>query len=163
MVLNSELNVLYGGQIWLRQFLMNTRSFLLTWFGSTKRSGLVFLLLKTTDNYITSFVPRIVGRKFFIWIWMSSDKVHRFQDDVCVETEDGIKHCKLIAVHAGLERDKDVKEQLKFLKARDTRVPKVEALSGRKNVWDIPRVMDFLSCNLLPLVLFKFLTKHSLT
>ncbi|KAF3441701.1 hypothetical protein FNV43_RR15616 [Rhamnella rubrinervis] len=61
------------------------------------------------------------------------------EDDVCVETKDGIKQCKLIAVHAGLEKNRDVKEQLKFLKARDTRVPKVEALSGRKNVWDIPQ------------------------
>jgi len=61
------------------------------------------------------------------------------EDDVCLETEEGIKHCKLIAVHAGLEKDKPVEEQLKFLKARDTRVPKVEALSGRKNVWDIPK------------------------
>jgi hypothetical protein len=44
-------------------------------------------------------------------------------------------------VHAGLERNKNVEEQLNFLRARDTRVPKVEALSGRKNVWDIPKVM----------------------
>ncbi|KAL6988365.1 Tyrosine-protein phosphatase rlph2 [Sarracenia purpurea var. burkii] len=61
------------------------------------------------------------------------------EDDVCVETEEGIKHFKLIAVHAGLEKAKGVEEQLKLLKARDTRVPKVEALSGRKNVWDIPK------------------------
>ncbi|XP_052171985.1 tyrosine-protein phosphatase RLPH2-like [Diospyros lotus] len=61
------------------------------------------------------------------------------EDDVCIETEEGVKHNKLIAVHAGLERGKGVKEQLQFLKARDTRVPKVEALSGRKNVWDIPK------------------------
>ena len=67
--------------------------------------------------------------------------MHVFQDDVCVETENGITHCKLIAVHAGLERNKNVEEQLNFLRARDTRVPKVEALSGRKNVWDIPKVM----------------------
>lgn len=60
------------------------------------------------------------------------------EDEVCVETNDGIKHCKLIAVHAGLERGKKVEEQLELLKAKDTRVPKVEALSGRKNVWDIP-------------------------
>lgn len=58
-----------------------------------------------------------------------------------METEYGNKHCKLIAVHAGLEKNKDVKEQLKSLKARDTSVPKVEALSGRKNVWDIPEVI----------------------
>lgn len=60
------------------------------------------------------------------------------EDNVCIETEQGIKHCKLIAVHAGLEKGKNVKEQLKYLKAKDTRIPKVEALSGRKNVWDIP-------------------------
>lgn len=61
------------------------------------------------------------------------------EDDVCIATGDGITHCKLIAVHAGLEKAKDVNEQLKYLKARDTRVPKIEALSGRENVWDIPQ------------------------
>ncbi|CAL5389300.1 unnamed protein product [Camellia sinensis] len=61
------------------------------------------------------------------------------EDNVCIETEEGIKHCKLIAVHAGLEKGKGVEEQMKFLKERDTRVPKVESLSGRKNVWDIPK------------------------
>lgn len=60
------------------------------------------------------------------------------EDDVCIETSDGIKHCKLIAVHAGLEKGKGVEEQLKYLKAKDTRIPKVEALSGRKTVRDIP-------------------------
>ncbi|KAK0584239.1 hypothetical protein LWI29_009875 [Acer saccharum] len=60
-------------------------------------------------------------------------------DDVAIETKDGIKHCKLIAVHAGLEKGKNVEEQLKRLKAKDTGVSKVEALSGRKNVWDIPQ------------------------
>ncbi|XP_061370907.1 tyrosine-protein phosphatase RLPH2-like [Gastrolobium bilobum] len=60
------------------------------------------------------------------------------EDDVFVNTDGGVKCCKLIAVHAGLEKEVDVKEQLKLLKARDTRVTKVEALSGRKNVWDIP-------------------------
>lgn len=44
-------------------------------------------------------------------------------------------------MHAGLERGKKVGEQLELLKAKDTRVPKVEALSGRKNVWDIPEVI----------------------
>lgn len=58
-----------------------------------------------------------------------------------MNTDDGVKCCKLIAVHAGLEKGKDLKEQLKLLKARDTRVPKVEALSGRKSVWDIPEVI----------------------
>lgn len=63
-----------------------------------------------------------------------------------METNDGIKSCKLIAVHAGLEKGKDVKEQLKSLKARETQVPKVEALSGRKNVWDIPEVIIACCC-----------------
>lgn len=74
-----------------------------------------------------------------------------FQDDVSLQTEDGMKRFPLIAVHAGLEKDKDVQEQLKFLKARDTRVPKVEALSGRKNVWDIPKVMIHCLLFLQPL------------
>lgn len=61
------------------------------------------------------------------------------EDNVCIETENGRKNCKLIAVHAGLERHKGVEEQLKSLKAKDTRISKVEALSGRKNVWEIPQ------------------------
>jgi hypothetical protein len=52
----------------------------------------------------------------------------------------------LIAVHAGLEKGVDVKKQMKILKARDTRIPKVQPLSGRKNVWDIPEV---IACFLL--------------
>jgi hypothetical protein len=32
-----------------------------------------------------------------------------------VETENGLIRCKLIAVHAGLERNKNVEEQLNFL------------------------------------------------
>lgn len=59
------------------------------------------------------------------------------EDNVFINTDDGVKCCKLIAVHAGLEKG-DVNEQLKCLKVRDTRIPKVQALSGRKNVWDIP-------------------------
>ena len=57
-----------------------------------------------------------------------------------MQTEEGIQQCKLIAVHAGLEKGKGVEEQLKILKARDTSLPRVEALSGKKNVWDIPKV-----------------------
>lgn len=45
---------------------------------------------------------------------------------------------KLIAVHAGLEITKSVEEQLKVLYDRDVTFPRVEALSGRKNVWEIP-------------------------
>ncbi|XP_021620756.1 tyrosine-protein phosphatase RLPH2 isoform X3 [Manihot esculenta] len=60
-------------------------------------------------------------------------------ENVCIESEEGMKHCKLIAVHAGLEEGTNVEEQLKFLRAKDTRLPKVEALSGRKSVWNIPK------------------------
>lgn len=67
--------------------------------------------------------------------------MHFPQDDVCIETEEGLKRCKLIAVHAGLERGKNVQEQLELLKSRDSRVPKVKNLSGRKDIWDIPKVM----------------------
>ncbi|PPS03865.1 hypothetical protein GOBAR_AA16797 [Gossypium barbadense] len=55
------------------------------------------------------------------------------EDDVSIETQEGVKHCKLIAVHAGLEKD-----QLEFLKAKDVSVPQVTGLSGKKNVSDIP-------------------------
>lgn len=72
-----------------------------------------------------------------------------YQDDVCIESQGITKHCKLIAVHAGLEKQKSVEEQLKYLKARDTRIPKVVALSGRKNVWEIPQVNARLPCKIL--------------
>ncbi|KAL0347081.1 UNVERIFIED_CONTAM: Tyrosine-protein phosphatase RLPH2 [Sesamum calycinum] len=60
------------------------------------------------------------------------------EDNISIETNEGLQNCKLIAVHAGLEKDKGVEEQLKYLKAKDTRISKVEPLSGRKNVWNIP-------------------------
>eukprot|EP01018_Ginkgo_biloba_P016925 Gb_02215 [translate_table: standard] len=67
------------------------------------------------------------------------------QDLVWVHEEDEVDTgdpeigcCKLIAVHAGLEKTKNVEEQLKVLYNRDVTLPRVEALSGRKNVWDIP-------------------------
>lgn len=64
------------------------------------------------------------------------------EDDVFMNTDNGVKCCKLIAVHAGLEKGVDVNEQMKILKARDTRIPKIQALSGRKNVWDIPEELS---------------------
>lgn len=63
-----------------------------------------------------------------------------FQDNVYVETEEGLKNCRLIAVHGGLQQEKPVDEQLKLLKSRDTAISKVEHLSGRKTIWDIPKV-----------------------
>ncbi|CAL5207377.1 unnamed protein product [Lathyrus oleraceus] len=67
------------------------------------------------------------------------------EDEVFMNTDDGVKCCKLIAVHAGLEKGVDVKEQMKYLKARDTRIPKLQPLSGRKNVWDIPEELSATS------------------
>ncbi|XP_010243950.1 PREDICTED: uncharacterized protein LOC104587886 isoform X1 [Nelumbo nucifera] len=61
------------------------------------------------------------------------------EDDVCIETSEGRKHYKLIAVHAGLEKTKGVQEQLKLLRARDTSQPMIVALTGRSNVLDIPQ------------------------
>ncbi|EPS64329.1 calcineurin-like metallo-phosphoesterase-like protein, partial [Genlisea aurea] len=61
------------------------------------------------------------------------------EDDVSIETnEGGRRKCRLIGVHAGLEKTSGVEEQLSVLKARDARISKVQQLSGRKNVWDIP-------------------------
>ncbi|KAL5976397.1 hypothetical protein ACLOJK_020728 [Asimina triloba] len=60
------------------------------------------------------------------------------EENVWIETTEGRSCCKLIAVHAGLVRGIPVDDQLKLLKARDTSVPKVAALSGRHDVWEIP-------------------------
>ncbi|XP_058107855.1 tyrosine-protein phosphatase RLPH2-like isoform X1 [Magnolia sinica] len=64
------------------------------------------------------------------------------EENVWIESSEGMRCCKLIAVHAGLEKTKGVEEQLKLLKARDTSLPKVEALSGRQNVWEIPKELS---------------------
>ncbi|KAJ6793735.1 uncharacterized protein M6B38_260285 [Iris pallida] len=61
------------------------------------------------------------------------------EDKVWVDTPEGRICCKLIAVHAGLEKSKGLDEQLKLLRVKDTSVPKVENLSGRHNVWEIPK------------------------
>ncbi|GLJ22351.1 hypothetical protein SUGI_0420790 [Cryptomeria japonica] len=56
-----------------------------------------------------------------------------------VETGDPEIGCtKLVAVHAGLEKTNSVEEQMNVLYNRDATFPRIEALSGRKNVWDIP-------------------------
>ncbi|CAM8888716.1 unnamed protein product [Rhodiola kirilowii] len=60
------------------------------------------------------------------------------EDNVCVEIKGVPTICKLIAVHAGLEKE-NVEGQLNYLRARDTSIPKVTALSGRKDVWQIPK------------------------
>ena len=63
-----------------------------------------------------------------------------WQENVPIDTDEGQIICNLIAVHAGLERTIDLNEQLRVLRTRDTRVPKVQMLSGRQDVWDTPKV-----------------------
>ena len=75
---------------------------------------------------------------------------------MCLETKDGIKTYRLIAVHAGLEEGKDIEEQLKFLKAKETKFPKIMGLSGRKNVWNIPKVNILIILGPISLYLFSF-------
>ncbi|PWA97676.1 hypothetical protein CTI12_AA026970 [Artemisia annua] len=60
------------------------------------------------------------------------------EEDVCINTAQGTKHCKLIAVHAGLEKDKDVEEQMITLRARNTEFPSLKAISGRTSVLEMP-------------------------
>nr|GFC05651.1 serine/threonine-protein phosphatase BSL3 [Tanacetum cinerariifolium] len=55
------------------------------------------------------------------------------EEDVCINTNEGTKLCKLIAVHAGLEKGKAVEEQLIPLRARDTKIPRLTAISGRNS------------------------------
>ncbi|CAH8339224.1 unnamed protein product [Eruca vesicaria subsp. sativa] len=64
------------------------------------------------------------------------------EEDVFVETEDGLKQCKLIAVHAGLDKWKSVNHQLKLLRDKDTSISKIQPLSGRKDVWNMPQELD---------------------
>jgi len=59
---------------------------------------------------------------------------------VPIDTDEGEIICNLISVHAGLERTIDLNEQLRVLRTRDTRVPKVQMFSGRQDVWDTPKV-----------------------
>ncbi|CAO2836758.1 unnamed protein product [Amaranthus hypochondriacus] len=61
------------------------------------------------------------------------------EDNVWVEKAEGRKKCKLIAVHAGIHRDKPVEQQLKLLKSKDTSKPVVECVQGRENFRDMPQ------------------------
>ncbi|KAF3795424.1 hypothetical protein EJ110_NYTH04955 [Nymphaea thermarum] len=63
------------------------------------------------------------------------------EDNVCIQTSEGLSYHKLIAVHAGLVTKRDVESQLKMLRSRDTSQPKAANLSGRKDVWDIPKAL----------------------
>ena len=72
-----------------------------------------------------------------------------------IDTDEGQIICNLIAVHAGLERTIDLNEQLRVLRTRDTRVPKVQMLSGRQDVWNTPKVRKKKSASYFSLVYQK--------
>ncbi|MQM16820.1 hypothetical protein Taro_049777 [Colocasia esculenta] len=75
-----------------------------------------------------------------------ADLVWIHEDNVCIGN--GRVCRKLIAVHAGLDKTQSILEQLMFLRSRDTSISKVEQLSGRKNVWEIPKVITGFSISL---------------
>eukprot|EP00252_Welwitschia_mirabilis_P017571 TRINITY_DN38915_c0_g1_i1.p1 TRINITY_DN38915_c0_g1~~TRINITY_DN38915_c0_g1_i1.p1 ORF type:complete len:318 (-),score=34.37 TRINITY_DN38915_c0_g1_i1:304-1227(-) len=75
-------------------------------------------------------VPEAHKRFLEDLVWMHEEVVS------IGDTEKG--DVKLIAVHAGLEKTKSVKEQLELLMNRDVTLPRIEPLSGRRNVWEIP-------------------------
>ncbi|KAJ4753329.1 Serine/threonine protein phosphatase family protein [Rhynchospora pubera] len=60
------------------------------------------------------------------------------EDNVPIHTENDWIECRLIAVHAGLEKTKKVEERLQVLRSKDTSLHTVQELRGRMNVWDIP-------------------------
>lgn len=48
-------------------------------------------------------------------------------------------YTKLIAVHAGLESE-SVLNQIEMLQTKDPKLPRIEPLAGRMNVWNTPPV-----------------------
>ncbi|PWA95683.1 MUTL-like protein [Artemisia annua] len=48
-------------------------------------------------------------------------------EDVCINTNEGTKCCKLVATHAGLEKGKDIEEQMISLRLRDTTIARLTA------------------------------------
>lgn len=65
------------------------------------------------------------------------------EENVPIDTNEGQIICKLIAVHAGLERSIDLNEQFRILRTKDTKISKVAMLSGRQDVWNIPKVSKY--------------------
>ncbi|CAM6123187.1 unnamed protein product [Calypogeia fissa] len=68
------------------------------------------------------------------------------QDLVWVHEQDGedtgnpeTSYSKLIAVHAGFEKGRPIEDQIAALRRKDATIPRLEAMYGRKNVWDIPQ------------------------
>ncbi|CAA7405382.1 unnamed protein product [Spirodela intermedia] len=85
---------------------------------------------------LTKAVPEEHKKFLSTLVWIHEE------DDVGLDAPEGRLCCKLIAVHAGLERGKPVEQQLRTLRSRDTSISKVEALSGRQNVWNIPKELS---------------------
>lgn len=114
-------------------------------FNASKGEGIEYLgsIYDAAPTFLSYGVPHGSGellhavpqehKKFLAdLVW-----VHQ-EDNVCIETVEGKRNCKLIAVHAGLDKAKGVEEQIKYLMAKDTSIPKVDPISGRANVWNIP-------------------------
>ena len=62
------------------------------------------------------------------------------QDNVWIESAEGQKKCKLIAVHAGFQQNKPVEMQLKLLKSKDTSKQWLKCIQDKDSVWDMPEV-----------------------
>ncbi|KAK1561923.1 hypothetical protein Q3G72_003160 [Acer saccharum] len=87
---NEEREGWFNGDGYESMYLQRRR-----WAGDIKdRFNFAKVLVKAVPDDHKKFLADMV------WI-------HE-EDDVSIETEDGIKHCKLIIVHAGLEKGKNV-------------------------------------------------------
>eukprot|EP00897_Mesotaenium_endlicherianum_P004257 jgi/Mesen1/385/ME000010S_10845 len=64
------------------------------------------------------------------------------QEEEEVQGEGEEAYSKLIAVHAGLEKDLPLEPQLATLRNREVTHDRLEALSGRRNVLDIPPELE---------------------
>ncbi|KAK4772937.1 hypothetical protein SAY87_027956 [Trapa incisa] len=69
-------------------------------------------------------VPEVHKKFLADLVWANEE------DKICIKNSDGVKTCRFIAIHAGLQNEK---------KAKVTTIPNVEALSRRKSVSDIPK------------------------
>ncbi|KAH9329474.1 hypothetical protein KI387_001582, partial [Taxus chinensis] len=105
----------------------------------TEYQGSIYDARPTFESYgLTHGHPdliKVVPEKHKIFL---KDLVWAHEEDE-VDTGDPEIGCtKLVAVHAGLEKTKSIEGQMNILYNRDPTFPRIEALSGRKNVWDIP-------------------------
>ncbi|CAA6668514.1 unnamed protein product [Spirodela intermedia] len=98
-------------------------------------------LTKAVPEEHKKFLSTLSGSMRRLSIW-NRNPGSADEDDVGLDAPEGRLCCKLIAVHAGLERGKPVEQQLRTLRSRDTSISKVEALSGRQNVWNIPKELS---------------------